>query len=112
MALANGDPAPGTLVRVAGYPSAPTGQRDPGFTVIQTSILDYVRGAEVGEPWPVMRLANPVRPGMSGGPVLDASGRLAGIVFGNELPTGEALAVPASQLRRLLGTNAFVPVAC
>ena len=112
VALANGDPAPGTLVRVAGYPSAPTGQRDPGFTVIQTSILDYVRGAEVGEPWPVMRLANPVRPGMSGGPVLDASGRLAGSVFGNELPTGEALAVPASQLRRLLGTTAFVPVAC
>jgi len=33
-------------------------------------------------------------------------------VFGNELPTGEALAVPVSELRRLLGTNSFVPVAC
>jgi hypothetical protein len=59
-----------------------------------------------------MRLANPVRPGMSGGPVLDGSGRLAGIVFGNELPTGEALAVPVSQLRRLIGADSFVPVAC
>jgi hypothetical protein len=112
LALAGGDPVPGTVVRVAGYPSVPTGQRQPGFTVIQTSVVDYVPGTAVGQPWPVMRLASPVRPGMSGGPVLDGSGRLAGIVFGNELPTGEALAVPASELRRLLGANSFVPVAC
>ena len=112
LALAAGDPVPGTVVRVAGYPSGPSGQRDPGFTVIQTSVVDYVPGAAVGQPWPVMRLANSVRPGMSGGPVVDGSGRLAGIVFGNELPTGEALAVPVSELRRLLGTNSFVPVAC
>jgi S1-C subfamily serine protease len=110
--LAPADPAPGTVVRVAGYPSVPSGERDPGFTVIQTSVVDYVPGIEVGQPWPVMRLANPVRPGMSGGPVLDASGRLAGIVFGNELPMGQALAIPASELRRLIGTNSFVPVAC
>jgi S1-C subfamily serine protease len=112
LALAPGDPVPGTLVRVAGYPSVPSGERDPGFTVIETSVVDYVPGPEVGQPWPVMRLADPVRPGMSGGPVLDASGRLAGIVFGNELPTGQALAVPVSELRRLLGANSFVPVVC
>jgi S1-C subfamily serine protease len=112
LALASADPDPGEAVRVAGYPSVPSGQRDPGFTVIQTTVVDYVPGAEVGQPWPVMRLDDPVRPGMSGGPVLDGSGRVVGIVFGNELPTGEALAVPASELRRLLGARSLVPVTC
>ncbi len=110
--LADADPGPGSEVRVAGFPSALPGQRDPGLTVVDTRVLDYVAGSEVGQPWPTMRLAASVRPGMSGGPVLDASGRLAGIVFGNELPTGEALVVPVSDLRRLLATNAFVPVTC
>jgi len=75
-------------------------------------VVDYVAGPTLDQPWPVMRLDAPVRPGMSGGPVLDASGRLAGIVFGNEVPTGQALVIPVSQLRRLLADHAFVPVAC
>jgi S1-C subfamily serine protease len=110
--MAAADPDAGSPVRVAGYPSALSGQREPGLTIVDTQVVDYVPGAVVGQPWPVMRLANAVRPGMSGGPVLDASGKLAGIVFGNELPTGEGLAIPVSVLRRLLASNSFVPVAC
>ena len=41
------------------------------------------------------------RPGMSGGPVLDETGRLAGLVFGVDTVTNDTLAIPASALREL-----------
>ena len=69
-------------------------------------------GAEIGEPWRVLRLSGSASQGMSGGPVLDAAGHLAGILFGNEVPTGNALVIPASALRSLLRANAFVPSGC
>jgi S1-C subfamily serine protease len=107
LALATQDPPPGSPVRVAGFPAGA-----PGLAIVATQVTDYADGAELGEPWPVMRLQAEVRPGMSGGPVLDAAGHLAGIVFGNELPDGRALAIPASRLRRLLAANAFTPTSC
>jgi len=110
--LASADPAPGSVVRVAGYPSGPSGQPQPGLTVLTTSVVDYVPGPAVDQPGTVMRLAASVRPGMSGGPVLDASGRVAGLVFGDEVPTGEGLAIPASELRRLLAPGSLVPSSC
>jgi S1-C subfamily serine protease len=102
LALAPRDPAPGSPVRVAGFPAGA-----PGLTLVSTQVADYADGQPVGEPWPVMRLMASVRPGMSGGPVLDAAGRLAGIVFGNEVPDGRALVVPVSQLRKLLAARTF-----
>jgi len=107
LALAAEDPAPGSPVRVAGFPAG-----GPGLTVVATDVTDYVDGQPVGQPWPVMRLAASVRPGMSGGPVLDAAGRLAGIVFGNELPDGRALVVPVSEVRKLLAGHALAPSPC
>jgi len=112
LALAPSDPPPGSPVRVAGFPSAPPGQPQPGLTVLTTTVLDYIPGAAVDQHGRVMRLAASVRPGMSGGPVLDASGRLAGIVFGDEMPTGEALVIPVSQLRRLLAPGSLVASSC
>ena len=112
LALAPADPAPGSAVRVAGYPSGPSDQPQPGLSVIATSVLDYIPGTAVDQPGTVMRLAASVRPGMSGGPVLDASGRVAGIVFGDEEPTGEGLVIPASELRRLLAPGSLVPSTC
>jgi S1-C subfamily serine protease len=105
--LAAHDPPPGSSVRVAGFPAGA-----PGLTIATMQVTDYVDGRALGEPWPVMRLAAGVRAGMSGGPVLDAAGQLAGIVFGNELPDGRALAVPGSQLRRLLAGHRFAPTSC
>ena len=112
LVLAPRDPGPGSAVRVAGYPGAPIGQIQAGLTVVATSVVDYIPGAMVDQPGQVMRLAASVQPGMSGGPVLDASGRLAGIVFGDDEASGDALAIPASQLRRLLAPDSLVPSSC
>jgi len=103
----------GSTVRLAGYPAAPDGQRQPGLVISEEHVLDYVAGAPLGEPGTVMRLSGAARVGMSGGPVLDDAGRLAGIVFGNEVATGRALVIPASVLRKLLTTaGSFAPSTC
>jgi S1-C subfamily serine protease len=110
--VALADPFVGSVVRLGGYPSAAPGHAGPGLVVAAVRVVDYLPGSAVGQPWPVMRLSGAARPGMSGGPVLDQRGRLAGVVFGNELPTGDALAIPASVLRRLLAARSFVPAGC
>jgi S1-C subfamily serine protease len=110
--LAPQDPLVGSSVSLAGYPSVPDAHLGPGLVIERLRVVDYVAGATVGEPWPVMRLNGSSRPGMSGGPVLDDSGRLAGIVFGNEIPSGDALVVPVAALRKLLVSGAFVAGGC
>jgi S1-C subfamily serine protease len=50
-----------------------------------------------------MRLDLGAEPGDSGGPVVDAEGRLVGIVYLRERITGRALVIPVSALRRALG---------
>jgi len=112
VALAPTDPTVGSTVLLGGYPHAGGGQADPGLVIDQMSVVGLLRGSDIGEPWPVLRLSGSARQGMSGGPVLDAAGHLAGIVFGNEVPTGNALVIPASALRSLLRTDAFVPSGC
>jgi S1-C subfamily serine protease len=104
--LAAADPAPGDPVRLAGFPAQPVGT---GLVVESLRVVGWV---SAGQPWPVLRLSGPSRPGMSGGPVLDAAGRLAGIVFGNEVQTGQALVIPASVLRSLMQAGRFVPATC
>jgi hypothetical protein len=109
--LAPTDPKIGSTVLLGGYPHA-AGQQDPGLVIDQMSVVGFLAGSEIGEPWRVLRLSGSARQGMSGGPVLDASGHLAGILFGNEIPTGNALVIPASALRSLLRADAFVPSGC
>jgi len=112
IALAQADPAVGSTVLLGGYPHAPAGQPDPGLVIDQMTVVGTLPGTDIGEPWPVLRLSGSAMQGMSGGPVLDAAGHLAGIVFGDEVPTGNALVIPASALRSLLRTDAFVPSGC
>jgi hypothetical protein len=111
IALAPTDPKTGSTVLLGGYPHA-AGQEDPGLVIDQMSVVGSLAGGQIGEPWRVLRLSGSAQQGMSGGPVLDASGHLAGILFGNEIPTGNALVIPASALRSLLRADAFVPSGC
>ena len=59
-----------------------------------------------------MRIDYPARPGMSGGPVLDGAGRLAGIVFGVQSPTDYSVVIPASLLRSALAAPLVAATRC
>jgi S1-C subfamily serine protease len=108
VSLATRDSRVGTSVVVAGYP-----QGANGLVVTSAKIVDYVSGTSRGQPTPVMRLAIRAHPGMSGGPLLDQSGHLAGLLFGSESPSDYGLAIPASALRDLLRhPTAFTPAGC
>ncbi len=104
--LASRDPLPGDRVRLAGFPAQP-----PSAGLVVES-LRVVGSVSAGQPWRVLRLSGPARQGMSGGPVLDEAGRLAGIVFGNEVQTGQALVIPASALDQLIRADAFTSAGC
>ena len=103
LALAPYDPIPGERVHLAGFPHETVRSALPdGLVVDAAQVVDYVDGAPMGQPGQVMRLNVAASPGMSGGPVLDEAGRLAGLVFAVQSPTGDTLAVPVSVLRQLL----------
>jgi S1-C subfamily serine protease len=70
---------------------------DNGLVVIVARVVDNAHGT--------IRLDMPVTPGMSGGPVLDRSGRLAGLVYGVQSPTNDALVIPASVLRSVISAG-------
>jgi S1-C subfamily serine protease len=116
LALAPFDPLPRASVRFAGFPHDAVIQRSlttPGPTVLSAAVVDYERGTPLGQPGLVMRLNALARPGMSGGPVLDAAGDIAGVVFAVQSPADDTLALPASSIRRLLDTPpARAPTSC
>jgi S1-C subfamily serine protease len=57
-----------------------------------------------------MRLTARVVLGNSGGPVLDARGKVAGVVYALELATGFGLAIPVDTMRRLIRRGGFEDV--
>lgn len=110
LTLAPDDPLPGEPVRVAGYPhDPPPDALADGLVVADASVVDFFDGSSVGQPGPVMRLSVGVTAGMSGGPVLDQAGRVAGLIFAVQSPSNNTLAIPASVLRRLLSLNDLAP---
>jgi S1-C subfamily serine protease len=96
LAEAHADPPPGAPVLVA------TRARGD-LRVREARVEGYVSGVAPGDPGRVMRLDLGAEPGDSGGPVVDARGRLVGIVYLRERITGRALVMPVSALRRGLG---------
>ena len=95
---------PGASVTAVGYPLGGELRLLPGV------LVDRVPGAPFGIPGEVMRLTTKVQPGNSGGPVLDAQGRVVGVVFAIELATDLALAIPVSTLRRVVAGRDLEPL--
>jgi S1-C subfamily serine protease len=86
----------GTQVWAAGYPEGNQLSVKPGI------VLDYVAGSKYGEPGGVMEITNPIQPGNSGGPLLDSSDRVVGVVVAIETATGDGLAIPASAVAQFV----------
>jgi putative serine protease PepD len=57
----------------------------------------------------VLTLDAAIEPGMSGGPVLDGTGRLVGIAIGVERNTGTGIAVPVRTIARTLQGDDLAP---
>jgi S1-C subfamily serine protease len=94
--LAQDDAVEGAALTVVGFPNG--GEQ----TVARGKLIEYAPLEQHPDASPVMRLSAPIAPGNSGGPVLDASGAVVGVVFGIETATGNGLAIPASAVRTLL----------
>lgn len=97
-------PAPGEEVLVVGYPGGRKLQIAPG------KVLEYIAGSELGDigyRGRVMVVSAAVRPGNSGGPLLDANGDVAGIVFAVDFyqksqRLGNGYVIPFDEVVRLL----------
>ena len=106
MTLADRDPDPGATVTVAGY-------TDGVLEIDRARVVAYAVDKSLGQAGPLMEVTPGPHPGMSGGPVLDESGHLAGVVYARETAAGIGLVIPASTLRRTLGGAPLVlPDSC
>jgi S1-C subfamily serine protease len=101
--LAVGDPEPGARVTAVGFP------RGGPLTQTRGRVVDRVPGV-LGERGRVLRISARVTHGNSGGPLLDAAGKVAGVVYAGETRTGYGLAIPVSTLRGMLGDDALLGV--
>lgn len=113
LALARDDPRPGEPVWVSGYAH----ERGPdslpdGLVVAPAHVVDYVSGRDMGQRAQVMRVDIAVRPGMSGGAVLDQTGRLAGLVFAEQGATNNGLVLPLSVVKPALRGLLPPPARC
>jgi S1-C subfamily serine protease len=86
----------GDVVTAVGYPLG--GE----LTLRKGVVIDLVDGERFDVPGLVLRMSAQVRPGNSGGPVLDQQGRIVAVVFALEIATGLALAIPIETMEKLL----------
>jgi V8-like Glu-specific endopeptidase len=102
-ALAEHDPNPGDAVLVAGYPGG-------HLTLADGHVEGTLRQADGSA---VLRFSPEPQTGQSGSPLLDADGRVAGLVYARDTAGGQGLAIPASGLRAMLdqARASGVPVA-
>ena len=104
--LAADDPVPGTEVRIAGYPH---GQLS---LVIGEAVVDgVIDGRTLGMEGSLLQVRTRATTGMSGAPLLDPAGRLAGILVATRSGTAESFAIPASTIRTALAAGVNQPPA-
>jgi S1-C subfamily serine protease len=89
------DPHTGTHIALVGHPGGGRLQTDHG------TVVGYVKNAELGSTGRIMRLDAWVRPGNSGGPVVDSAGDVVGVVYATETATHYGLALPAHLLHEI-----------
>ena len=96
------DPRAGDRVVLVGYPN--------GVLTLTEGRVEGVLQRDGGE---VLRFSPEPEIGQSGGPLLDADGRIAGLVFARDEVGGQGLAIPASRLAVALDEfrSGDVPVA-
>lgn len=99
-----GSAAEGADIAAVGYPLGGP------FTVSRGVVVDRVDGAVFTIPGDVVRVTARVVPGNSGGPLLDARGRVAGVVFAIETATGLGLAIPMDTVDQLLERGGLADV--
>jgi S1-C subfamily serine protease len=105
LVLAPDDPAPGTTVLLAGYPH---GQLS--LVIGEAVVTGWTDGRAIGQAGgPFLTLRHSATTGMSGGPLLDPAGRLAGIVVATRTGAAETFAIPASVIRATLAAGAAQP---
>ena len=94
--LATSNPPPGTAVWAAGYPLGDQ------LSVLPGRVVDYIDGTPYGEPGQLMEITNAIQPGNSGSPLLDASGKVVGIVFALSTLDHLGLVIPISTVESFL----------
>jgi S1-C subfamily serine protease len=95
----------GERVAAIGYPGG------GGATITTGVVLGFTDGPILGEQVPAIRVSAEVRPGNSGGPLVDAEGRVIGVIFALTGPRGDGLAVPVDVLVDRIEREGFTPPA-
>lgn len=93
--LAIGDPRPGDPVVMAA-------RFDDRVEQVPAAVAGIVDGNAYGVDGPVLLLDPGSVPGFSGGPVVDGTGRVVGVLNAVDRSTGLAIATPVSELRSWL----------
>jgi S1-C subfamily serine protease len=109
-ALEQADPRAGTAGAVLGYPENGPLTTKPariGRTTVVLSVDAYGRGPV---PRRITSLRAQVRPGNSGGPLLDSSGRVVGTVFAARIEGAAGYAVPPDVVDDVLARGRGGPV--
>lgn len=100
-------PAVGSPVFVTGYPEGDQ------LTVASGTVIRVTTAPELDVSGPVLEISDQVKPGNSGSPLLDAGGRVVGVVFALDPATGHGLAMPLRTLETFLaGPASPAPLAC